>query len=73
MKYALTVITLGMLLSGCAAPGEGGGEVFKDDAWTPTGSLIPRKSVERDGKRSMVSGDEAARALQNVQPGGMNP
>jgi hypothetical protein len=58
---------LALLLSGCAAAGPAGEEVVFEDAYTPTGSLIPRKNADRDGKRVILSKENAQKAMDEVQ------
>lgn len=68
MSYVKHILSISALtvLAGCAAP-EGSTEVaFKDDSYTPTGSLIPRKKVERDGKQHIVSGEELQRVIDST-------
>jgi len=65
LKHILSASAI-TLLVGCAGP-EGSTEVvFKDDSYTPTGSLIPRKKVERDGKQHIVSGEELQRVIDST-------
>jgi hypothetical protein len=62
-------IAIASALSACATQ-EGSTEVaFKDDSYTPTGSLIPRKKVEHDGKRNVVSGEELQRVIDSTPTG----
>ncbi|UGQ47829.1 hypothetical protein [Massilia endophytica] len=56
-----------LILSACAAPEKSSLEMaLKEETYTPTGTLIPRKKVERDGKMNVVSGDEVQRVLDNT-------
>lgn len=66
-KFAMAILAA-TVFTGCATQ-EGATEVaFKDETYTPTGTLIPRKKVERDGKMNVVSGEEVQRVLDNVTP-----
>ncbi|WBS02406.1 hypothetical protein OU994_29890 [Pseudoduganella sp. SL102] len=65
MRIAL--LAAAVLLSACAAPGQGGEEPVFEDAYTPTGSLIPRKNADRDGKRVILSKENAQKAVEEVQ------
>lgn len=56
-----------VLLSACAASGPSGEEAVFEDAYTPTGSLIPRKNADRDGKRVILSRENAQKAVDEVQ------
>lgn len=66
MKAILLSATIALLATGCAASGPAGEEVF-EDAYTPTGSLIPRKNADRDGKRVILSKENAQKAVDEVQ------
>lgn len=61
------VLSLTLLLSGCATSGPPGEEAVFEDAYTPTGSLIPRKNADRDGKRVILSRENAQKAVDEVQ------
>ncbi|QBE64329.1 hypothetical protein [Pseudoduganella lutea] len=65
MKTACLAAAL--LLSACAARGPAGEEPVFEDAYTPTGSLIPRKNADRDGKRVILSKENAQKAVEEVQ------
>ncbi|QGZ39811.1 hypothetical protein IP92_02123 [Pseudoduganella flava] len=67
MKYA--VLAAAVLLSACAAQNPDSENLaFRDgDTYTPTGSNIPRKNVDKDGKRVILSRDDAGKMLQDVQ------
>lgn len=60
-------LLLSAWLSACTAPGPAGGEPVFEDAYTPTGSLIPRKNADRDGKRVILSKENAQKAVEEVQ------
>jgi len=65
LKHILAASAI-TLLAGCAAP-EGSTEVVvKEESYTPTGTLIPRKKVERDGKHRIVSGEELQRVIDST-------
>jgi hypothetical protein len=57
------------LLSACAAPQEGDqvNTFNEQDAYTPTGSNIPRKTVDKDGKRIVLSKGDAQKMVQDLQ------
>jgi hypothetical protein len=61
------VLCSALLLSACAAPGSESEPVVFEDAYTPTGSLIPRKDADRDGKRVILSREAAQKAMQEVE------
>lgn len=67
MRYA--ILTAAVLLTACAAPdaNEQVQTLNQDDSYVPTGSHIPRKTVDRDGKRVVLSRDDAQRMLQDTQ------
>jgi hypothetical protein len=67
MNHAKYILALAVLtvLSACTTI-EGSTEVaFKDETYTPTGSAIPRKKIERDGKQKIVSGEELQRVIDS--------
>lgn len=66
-KDVLLAAAAVLLMTGCAAPGPAGEEAVFEDAYTPTGSLIPRKNADRDGKRVILSKDNAQKAVDEVQ------
>lgn len=66
-KDVLLAAAAVLLMSGCAAPGAGVDEPVFEDAYTPTGSLIPRKNADRDGKRVILSKENAQKAVDEVQ------
>jgi hypothetical protein len=67
MKYA--ILSAAVLLTACAAPvpGEQINKFSEDDSYTPTGSNIPRKTPDRDGKRTVLSRDDSQKMLQDAQ------
>ena len=66
-KAVLLSATAALLVTGCASPGPAGEEAVFEDAYTPTGSLIPRKNADRDGKRVILSKENAQKAVDEVQ------
>lgn len=65
MKPAVLAALL--LLGACTTPGPASEEPVFEDAYTPTGSLIPRKNADRDGKRTILSKENAQKAVEEVQ------
>lgn len=67
MKYALLAIAV--LSTGCAAPNPGDqvNTFSEDTSYVPTGSNIPRKKVDRDGKTLVLSRDDAGKMLHDAQ------
>jgi hypothetical protein len=67
MRYA--ILTAAVLLTACAtpAPGDQVNTFGENDSYVPTGSNIPRKAVDKDGKRVVLSRDDAGRMLQDAQ------
>jgi len=67
MRYA--ILTAVVLLTACAAPDPNGqAQAFNaNDSYVPTGSNIPRKTVDKDGRRVVLSRDDAAKMLQDTQ------
>jgi hypothetical protein len=59
-----------ILLSACAADEPRiDARPLADDSYTPTGSNIPRKTVDKDGSRVILSRDGAERLLETATPG----
>lgn len=70
MRNRCLAMTVAILLSACAADDpQTDGRALADDSYTPTGSNIPRKAVDRDGSRVILSRDGAERALDTLPPG----
>ncbi|WP_338767301.1 hypothetical protein [Massilia sp. METH4] len=67
MKAIMPAIVLAALLCACAASDPADEEPVFEDAYTPTGSLIPRKNADRDGKRVILSKENAQKAMDEVQ------
>ncbi|TWI66174.1 hypothetical protein IP91_01985 [Pseudoduganella lurida] len=72
MKHAVAAVIAAIaacLLSACAAPQEGDqvNTFNEQDVYTPTGSNIPRKTVDKDGKRIVLSKGDAQKMLQDIQ------
>ena len=66
---SICILMAAALLGACALqPPEGRDDAFDKDSYTPTGSLIPRKGPERAGKQTVLSGDAARQALEQVPP-----
>lgn len=63
----IMMVACAMCLSACATSSPVEGDVVFEDAYTPTGSLIPRKNADRDGKRVILSRENAEKAVQDVQ------
>ena len=67
-RYFAVIVAI--LLSACAADDpHTAARPLADDSYTPTGSNIPRKAVDKDGSRVILSRDGAERALQTLPPG----
>jgi ABC-type uncharacterized transport system auxiliary subunit len=64
----VAVIAAASLLSGCAAPQEGDqvNTFNEQDVYTPTGSNIPRKTLDKDGKRIVLSKGDAQKMVQDL-------
>lgn len=67
MRYA--ILTAAVLLTACAAPqpGDQVNTFSEETSYVPTGSNIPRKKVDRDGKTLVLSRDDAGKMLQDAQ------
>ena len=67
MRYA--ILTIPFLLVACAAPAPGDqvNTFSEDTSYVPTGSNIPRKKVDKDGKTLVLSRDDAGKMLQDAQ------
>ncbi|GGX77245.1 hypothetical protein GJV26_16700 [Massilia dura] len=67
MRHA--ILAVACLLTACAAsePGGKANTFNEDNAYTPTGSNIPRKKVERDGKTLVMSRDDAAKMVEDAR------
>lgn len=67
MKYA--ILAAAFLLSACAAPAPGDqvNTFSEEDSYVPTGSNIPRKKVDKDGRTLVLSRDDAGKMLQDAQ------
>lgn len=67
MKYSCIALAMATLLSACAMPGpELADTGFDKESYTPTGSLIARKSPERAAKQEVISGDNARDAIDRM-------
>lgn len=63
-------VAAALLLCACAADDpQTDARPLADDSYTPTGSNIPRKAVDKDGGRVILSRDGAERALETLPPG----
>ncbi|QBE64328.1 hypothetical protein [Pseudoduganella lutea] len=67
MRYA--ILSAAVLLTACAAPAPGDqvNTFSEDDSYVPTGSNIPRKKVDKDGKTLVLSRDDAGKMLHDAQ------
>lgn len=67
MKSTCLMIAASVLLGACSLnPPVGADDGFDKDSYTPTGSMIPRKGPERAGKQTVLSGDAARQAMDQV-------
>jgi hypothetical protein len=67
MRFA--ILTAAVLLTACAAPqpGDQVNTFSEETSYVPTGSNIPRKKVEKDGKTLVMSRDDAGRMVHDLQ------
>ncbi|WBS02407.1 hypothetical protein OU994_29895 [Pseudoduganella sp. SL102] len=67
MRYA--ILSAAVLLAACAAPqpGDQVNTFSEETSYVPTGSNIPRKKVDRDGKTLVLSRDDAGRMVHDAQ------
>jgi type IV pilus biogenesis protein CpaD/CtpE len=70
MKTAMILTSLILALSACASSDEINTGRVTEDAYVPTGSNIPRKSVNRDSN-VIMSRDAAEQALRTA-PGSLS-
>lgn len=55
------------MLSACSLnPPVNGNDSFDNEAYTPTGSLIPRKGPDKAAKQNVLSGEAARDALDRI-------
>ncbi|QGZ39810.1 hypothetical protein IP92_02122 [Pseudoduganella flava] len=68
MRRAAVLAASAVLLAGCAAAGvDDTAQADFDEGYTPTGSLIPRKNADRDGKRVILSREQAQKGMQELE------
>jgi hypothetical protein len=58
-----------VFLTACATPvpGDQVNTFSEDTSYVPTGSNIPRKKVDKDGKTLVLSRDDAGKMVQDAQ------
>ncbi|MBB3118607.1 hypothetical protein [Pseudoduganella violacea] len=74
MKTTMWVAVLGFALAGCASTGKQE-EVARnfEDSYTPTGSHIARKTVDRSNGVQSVNKEEFQRTMEMSSPSAVDP
>ncbi|NVE01633.1 hypothetical protein [Massilia sp. BJB1822] len=74
MKATIFAAVLGLSLAGCASTeGQDSSARNMDDSYTPTGSHIARKTVDRSSGVQMVNKEEFQRSIEMNNSAVSNP